>query len=159
MTRVNSNYQRLCFGFNKSGNAHTSEMCTIMHWSFCSSSNSPGKFNSSTGAAVRHCEAPASSRVQALWNSWEDTQLTCAGRCIAIIFGTRGNNNESRTAVCPYKHPFTGVCWFAPREPPGATLKRRVPKGQSLAHAGNRTDLLSTDGEGQSTGAAQRTAR
>lgn len=51
-----------------------------MHWPFCNSSNSPGKFSSSRDA-VRHCEAPASSGVQALWNSWEHTQLTCAGRC------------------------------------------------------------------------------
>lgn len=136
MARINSSYQRLCFRFNcgnKSGNAHTTEMCIIMHWPLCNSNNSPGKFNTITGEAVGHSEAAASSRVQALWNSWEHTKLTCAGTAAASpsslipmpIYKTRRD-------VCPSTN-FTGVCWFVLLEPPAATLKHGVAKGQNLA--------------------------
>lgn len=69
MTRVNSNYQRL-FALHLTvatnlGHAHTPEMCNT---TFGNSSNSPGKFNSSSGDGSK-----------ALWGSCQQVEFKLCG--------------------------------------------------------------------------------
>lgn len=131
-----------------------------MPWPFCNSSNSPGKSHSSSGEAVRHCEAPASSGAQALWDSWEHSQLTWAGRChccCSTITFVPVPPTAKPGLVCapPPTSLHWGICWFVLREPPAATPKHRVPQ-RALPRS---IRLLNTERERQSMGAARRTAR
>lgn len=145
MTRVNSNNQRI-FALDLTvatnlGHAHRPEMCNITHWPFCNSSNSPGKFNSSSGDAVRRCEAPASRQSS---SSAEHSADLCRQVLLHhhhLSYPCQLQWNQE-LCVFLYKHHLTGVCWFALWEPSSRQFHRDRALPHSVSYTPNCINLL-----------------